>query len=154
MRVHVSASSSHNAWDIVLTDESSACLEASASTECMDDIVDAEDHVAEHAMLRADLVVCQGVDVNWLLWAHDAIVDFDALAEEELVKFLDILANTEDALVVPEVLEVVAADPFPQVLVRVLQMSLEACATGQTRSELLPCDESVAKELHLLLLCL
>ena len=126
MRVDVGAPGPHDAWDIVLTDESSSCLEASAATERMDDVVDAENHVTKHAVLWPDLVVCQSVDVNWLLWAHDAVVDFDALAEEELVKFLYILANTEDALVVPEVLEVITANPFPHVLVRVLQMSLEA----------------------------
>ena len=132
VRVNMSASSSHDGWDIVLADESGSCLEASSSTESVQDVVDAEDHISEDAVLCADLVSSESVNVNWLLWAHNTVIDFDALTEEELMEFFNIIASTEDALVVPEVLKVVAANPLLNVLMSISQVSLEASARWET----------------------
>ena len=132
VRVNMSASSSHDGWDIVLADESGSCLEASSSTESVQDVVDAEDHISEDAVLCADLMSSESVNVNWLLWAHNTVIDFDALTEEELMEFFNIIASTEDALVVPEVLEVIAANPLLNVLMSISQVSLEASTSWQT----------------------
>jgi len=124
--VDMSTPSSHDGWDIVLADESSSCLEASSPTERVKDIVYAEDYVSEDAVLCADLVSAERVNVNWLLWAHNTIIDFNALTEEELVEFFDIITCAEDALVVPEVLEVITANPLLNVLMSISKVSLEA----------------------------
>ena len=58
MRVDISASSSHDCWNIVFADEGGPCLEASTTTESMHDIVDAEDHVAEDAVFWTNVMVC------------------------------------------------------------------------------------------------
>lgn len=92
----------------------------------MKDIVYAEDYVSEDAVLCADLVSAERVNVNWLLWAHNTIIDFNALTEEELVEFFDIITCAEDALVVPEVLEVITANPLLNVLMSISKVSLEA----------------------------
>jgi hypothetical protein len=129
VRVNMSTSSSHDGWDIVLADESSSCFEASSSTESVQDVVDAEDHISEDAMLCADLMRSESVNVNWLLWAHNTVVDFNALTEEELMEFFNIITSTEDALVVPEVLEVIAANPLLNVLMSISQVGLEASSS-------------------------
>ena len=132
VRVNMSTSGSHDGWDIVLADESGSCFEASSSTESVQDVVDAEDHISEDAVLCADLMRSERVNVNWLLWAHNTVVDFNTLTKEELVEFFNIIASTEDALVVPEVLEVIAANPLLNVLMSISQMSLEASTSWQT----------------------
>ena len=132
VRVNMSTSGSHDGRDIVLADESGSCFEASSSTESVQDVVDAEDHISEDAVLCADLVRSESVNVNWLLWAHNTVVDFNTLTKEELMEFFNIIASTEDALVVPEVLEVIAANPLLNVLMSISQMSLEASTSWQT----------------------
>ena len=129
VRVNMSTSGSHDGWDVVLADESGSCFEASTSTESVQDVVDAEDHLAEGAMLCADIVRSERVNVNWLLWAHNTVVDFNTLTEEELMEFFNIITSTEDALVVPEVLEVIAANPLLNVLMSISQVSLEASSS-------------------------
>lgn len=127
------------------------CLEAAASAESVHNIVYSENHVAKDPMLLPNLVGCQRVDVHRLLWADYGIVSCHALPEEEFVKFVDFVADSEDAFVIPEVVQIVAADPFLNVLVVVLQMSLETCTRGESCCQLLSRNQGVPEEFELVL---
>ena len=126
----IGTSSPHDCWNIVLTDKSVSSFEAPTSTEGVHNIVNTENHVAKDAMLWPDIMFSQSVDVHCLLWADNAVVDLYALSKEELVKFINFIADTEHALVIPEMIEVITANPFPYVLVLIPQVCLEARARG------------------------
>lgn len=79
----------------------------------MHNIVNTENYVTKDAVFWTNVMVCQSMDVYWLLWADNAIVDLYALSEEELVQFINIIADTEHAFVLPEVVEIITANPFP-----------------------------------------
>ena len=85
VQVDINTTSSHDCRDIVITDKSHACFEASPTTEGVHNIIDAQNHITKDAMLRTNLVVKQGMDVNWLLWADLTFVDIDTLSKEKFV---------------------------------------------------------------------
>ena len=80
VHVDIDASSLHDYRDVIFTNERHACFEASSTTEGMHYIVDAENDIAEDAVLWTDLMIAQSVNVHGLLWANNAVIDVDALA--------------------------------------------------------------------------
>ena len=124
--VHIDAASAHNSWDVVFTNESVPCFKAPATTERVHYVINAQDHVAEDSILGADVHVRQFVDVDCFLGAQDRVVHVYALTQEQFVQLFDVVACPKHALVVPEVVEIVPADPVHHVLVLIVKVNFEA----------------------------
>ena len=92
----------------------------------MHNIINAENHISEDAVLRTNFEVSQIMNVDWWLWAENTIMNINTLSKEQLVKFINIIASTKHAFVVPEVIKVITTDPLSQILVFIIKMNLEA----------------------------
>ena len=126
MHVDIRASSSHNAWNIVFTNESVSCFEATSSTEGMHDVIYAQDNITKDAMLWTNVDVSQGMNADWWLWAKNTIMYINALPKEQLVKFVNIITDSKHALMIPKVIKVITAHPLSHILVFIIKMDLEA----------------------------
>ena len=122
----VNASCSHDTWNIVFTNESVSCFEATSTTESVHNIIHTKDHITKDAVLWTNVEVTQSVNVDWLLWAENTIVDINALPKEQFVKVINIIADTKHTFVVPEVIKVITAYPLSHILVFIIKMNLEA----------------------------
>ena len=145
----VDTACSHDGWDIVLTNEGVPSLEAPASAECVHYVIHTQDDVSKNAIFRANVHVRQFVDVDWLLRAQDRVVHVHALTQEQFVQLLNVVACSEHALVVPEVIQVVPAHPVHHVLVLIVEVNFEAVSRGKPNFKLLPGDECVREDLDL-----
>ena len=77
-------------------------------------------------MLWTNFEISQLVNVDWWLWAENTIMNINALSKEQLVKFINFIASTKHAFVVPEVIKVITTDPLSQILMFIIKMNLEA----------------------------
>ena len=146
----INTSSSHNSWDVIFTNESVACLKASSSSECMHYIVNTQDHITKDAVFWAHVDVSEFMDVDSFLWAQDWVVHINTLSKEKLMEFFHVVASSKHALVVPEVVEIIAADPLHHILVIIIKMDLETIAWRKASSKLLFSDKGVSKDLELI----
>ena len=92
----------------------------------MHNIIHTKDHITKNAVLWTNIEVSQSVNVDWLLWAENTIVDIYALPKEQFVKVINIIADTKHTFVVPEVIKVITAYPLSHILVFIIKMNLEA----------------------------
>ena len=84
-----------------------------------------------------------------LAGAHLRIVKLNTVAQEQLVELFNLCAGAEQTLVTPEVLKIVATDPFASLLMQVSESRLEAVPVRQVALQLLTSNQSVAEELEL-----
>ena len=67
MLMNINTSGSHYGWDVILTDESVSCFEASASTERMHYVIHTQNYIAEDTVLRPHVYCREGMNVDWFL---------------------------------------------------------------------------------------
>lgn len=124
--VHLHAASLEQIGDVVLTEECRCYFEASSTAESSRNIVNSNDGVTDDYMVLSEHLRGDVVKMDDLTWADLGLKDVDAGSKEELVHLLDLLTSSKNALVPPEVLEVISADPFTRALVLVSKGRHEA----------------------------
>ena len=131
MLVHLHAASAEQFFNVVFTEERGAYLEASASTECPVNVVNANDCVSNDMVIVSKHAFRDLVHWHDLAWANLGVVHLNAVAQEELVHLFDVCAGAKDAFVAPVVLQVVATNPLTSLLIHVCQSGLEAVGVRQ-----------------------
>lgn len=76
------------------------------------------------------------------------------LAKEKFVKLFHIITCSKHALVIPEVVKVITANPIMHVLMIIIKVDLETIARWETSLKLLFSDEGVSKDFELIFLFL
>ena len=76
------------------------------------------------------------------------------LAQEKFMEFLNIITGSEHALVIPEVVKIITANPIMHVLMFIIKVDLETIARWETSLKLLFSDEGVSKDFELIFLFL
>ena len=128
MLMNINTSGSHYGWDIIFTDKSVSCLEASASTERMHNVIDAQNYIAKDTVLRPHIYFREGMNVDCFLWAQHGVVHMHTLAQEKFVEFLNIITSSKHALMIPEMVEIITANPVKHALMIVIEVNLETMA--------------------------
>ena len=154
MLMHINTSGSHYRWDVILTDESVSCFEASASTERMHYVIHAQNYIAENTVLRPHVYCREGMNVDWFLGTQHRVMHMHTLAQEEFVEFLNIITSSKHALMIPQMVEIVSAYPVKHALMIVIEVNLETMTRWDTCCKLFLCDKGVSKDLELILFCL
>jgi len=145
MLVHLHAASTEQFFNVVFTEERGAYLEASASTECSINVVDANDCVSDDMVIISKHAFRDLVHGHDLAWANLGVVHLHAVAQEELVHLFDVCAGAKDAFVAPVMFQVVAANPLTRLLIHVGQSGLEAVLVRQCFFKLSFSNESIAE---------
>ena len=154
MLMDIDTSGSHYGWDVILTDESVSCFEASTSTERMHYVIHTQNYIAENTVLWPHVYCREGMNVDWFLGTKHGIMNVHALAQEEFVEFLNIITSSEHALMIPQMVEIVSAYPVKHALMIVIEVNLETMTRWDTCCKLFLCDKGVSKDLELILFCL
>lgn len=85
MRVDIDTSGFHNCWNIIFAYVSVGCLETSATTEGVHNVVYSKNYVTENSMLRTKFMIRQAMNVHWHLGADYTIIYIDTLTEENFM---------------------------------------------------------------------
>mmetsp|Transcript_31292 Transcript_31292/g.38706 ORF Transcript_31292/g.38706 Transcript_31292/m.38706 type:complete len:220 (-) Transcript_31292:260-919(-) len=128
MLMHLHAASTEEGRDVVLAEERRSYFEAATTTECTIDVIFADNGIADHMVVLPEHLLRNVIEWVDLAWADLRVVELDAVAQEQLVQFFNFGAGTEEALVSPEVLEVITAHPLIDFLIQVSQRCLETVA--------------------------
>ena len=149
--VHLHAARAEELWDVSVAEESVRDLETSSTTESSQNVTEADNGITNYSVVIAKHLLGDRVDGKYLTWADAGAHELDTLTMEEFVHLFDFFTGTKDALVTPEVLKVITADPFACSLVFIGQSCLEAMVKRQMFLKLLPRNKSVIEQLELVL---
>jgi len=124
--VHLHAASTEEFWDVIIAEESRGNFEATTTTESPINVIGANDGVTNDVMVTAEHLRRQLIHRVDLARADLCVINFYAMAKEQLVELLNLSACTKQALVAPEVLKIIATDPLASFLVQVSKRGFEA----------------------------
>ena len=95
-----------------------------------------EDPITEDSLVRSQHLCSKICQVNDITRTHVGLMEINTLAQQNLVQFINIITCSKQALVLPELDQVMMAHPLMHILILITYVYLHAMVGWQMLIEL------------------